>query len=47
MPRAQINKIEAKNAGYIKAEVPEKLKEQKPEEFLAQRKENYYKSACN
>lgn len=45
VPRAQINKIEAKNAGYIKAEVPGKLKEQKPEDFLARIKEKYYSSA--
>lgn len=47
VPRAQINKLEAENAGYIKAEVPKKLKELKPEEFLEEIKENYYKSACN
>ena len=47
VPRAQINKLEAKNAGYIKAEVPKKRKERKPEEFLEEMKENYCKSACN
>ncbi len=46
VPRAQIDSLEGRNAGYIKAEVPGRLKEEKAEEFLKKIKEEYYKSAC-
>ena len=47
VPRAQIDRIEMKNAGYLRAEIPKRRKELRPEEFLEQIKERYYKSACS
>lgn len=46
VPREQIDRIESKNAGYIRAEVPKALKKLKPEDFLKQIRESYHKSVC-
>ena len=45
--RAQIDRIETKNAKYIREEVPKLLKAWDAEKFLEQQKKEYCKSACS
>jgi tetratricopeptide (TPR) repeat protein len=47
VPMSQIDHLESKYAGYIRAEVPKRMKEQTPEEFLKEIQGRYRKSICS